>query len=113
MNDKEQSTPRTDTLVEQSWSKIIFPDSPIPAEFARQLEKELNEAKSERDEARQELENRDASGVHSCHANCKRPICVIRRERDEARREAETWRWHWQHRSVMSMIISTKLPWEK
>lgn len=36
------------------------------------LERELSEA-------REELENWKASGIHSCHAACKRPLCVAGR----------------------------------
>jgi hypothetical protein len=34
----------------------------------------------ERDEAREELENWKASGIHSCHADCKRPLCAANRK---------------------------------
>lgn len=33
------------------------------------------------------LENLTVSGVHSCSTSCQRPMCVLRRERDEARAE--------------------------
>lgn len=42
----------------------------------------------ERDEAREALENHMAATIHTCHDECKRPMCVLRRERDEAREEA-------------------------
>ena len=48
----------------------------VPTEWAQQLERE-------RDEARRKLNNLDV--IHSCHNECQRPICVLRRERDEAR----------------------------
>lgn len=38
----------------------------------------------ERDEAREALENHMAATIHTCHDECKRPMCVLRRERDEA-----------------------------
>jgi uncharacterized coiled-coil DUF342 family protein len=41
--------------------------------------------KQERDEAIRHLENHTASTIHSCHNQCQRPMCVLRRERDEAR----------------------------
>ena len=33
-------------------------------------------------------------------------------ERDQARAEAERWRDNWKKGRTMSMIVSTKLPWE-
>jgi hypothetical protein len=54
----------------------------VPTELAEQLERE-------RDEARGHLENHTASTIHSCHDQCKRPMCVLRRERDEARKDAK------------------------
>ena len=38
----------------------------------------------ERDEAR---DRQWADGIHSCHNECARPMCVLRRERDEARND--------------------------
>ena len=53
------------------------------------LERELAEAK-------QEIERLDTRGIHSCHDNCQRPMCVLRRElktvtdqRDEALSDLE------------------------
>jgi hypothetical protein len=48
-----------------------------PTEWAQQLERE-------RDEARRKLNNLDVTAIHSCHNECQRPVCVLRRERDEA-----------------------------
>jgi regulator of replication initiation timing len=42
------------------------------------LERELAEAK-------QEIERLDTRGIHSCHDNCQRPMCVLRRENTELR----------------------------
>jgi len=36
----------------------------------------------------------------------------LERERNEARKEAARWRDAWESNYKMSMIISTKLPWE-
>ena len=36
----------------------------------------------------------------------------LERERDEARKQAARWRDAWKNEYKMSMIISTKLPWE-
>jgi hypothetical protein len=49
----------------------------IPLEFARKLERE-------RDQAR---DRQWANAIHSCHNECARPMCVLRRERDEARKD--------------------------
>jgi hypothetical protein len=48
--------------------------------------------KQERDEAIRHLENHTASTIHSCHDQCQRPMCVLRRERDEARELADRYR---------------------
>ena len=39
----------------------------------------------ERDEARSKLEDLDVAAIHTCHDQCQRPMCVLRRERDESR----------------------------
>jgi hypothetical protein len=39
----------------------------------------------ERDDARRQFENLKAAAIHTCHDQCQRPMCVLRRERDEAR----------------------------
>lgn len=51
----------------------------IPLEFARKLERE-------RDQAR---DRQWADAIHSCHNECARPMCVLRRERDEWKEKAE------------------------
>jgi uncharacterized coiled-coil DUF342 family protein len=38
----------------------------------------------ERDQAR---DRQWANSIHSCHSECARPMCVLRRERDEARKD--------------------------
>jgi hypothetical protein len=48
-----------------------------------------NHLKQERDEAIRQLENLKASAIHTCHDQCQRPMCVLRRERDEARELAQ------------------------
>jgi hypothetical protein len=66
----------------------------VPVSFARQLEKELTEARDnyaqtllasiklegQLTEARAELEDNRAFGIHSCHDNCQRLECVQRRQ---------------------------------
>ena len=50
-----------------------------------QLAYALANALKERDEARRKLNDLNVTAIHSCHNECQRPICVLRRERDEAR----------------------------
>ena len=38
-------------------------------------------------EAADRLDNLFASGIHTCHDQCQRPMCVLRRERDKAQAE--------------------------
>ena len=52
---------------------------------AVELRQKLAAALVERDLAREALENHMASTVHSCNDECKRPMCVLRRQRDDAR----------------------------
>lgn len=52
-------------------------DATVQSEFARTLERELNEVR----------DRQWADGIHSCHNECARPMCVLRRERDEARKD--------------------------
>jgi archaellum component FlaC len=68
------NTPRTD---EQIWS-VTTHITVVNSDFARQLERELAEAK-------QEIERLDTRGIHSCHDKCQRPMCVLRRENAELR----------------------------
>ena len=75
----------------------------VDADFARRLERERNEALMDRDdgdmaimtrnhyerilkernEAIRQFENLKASSIHTCHDQCQRPMCVLRRERDK------------------------------
>jgi len=68
-------TPETDEMVEQSFHRINFPTNPVPAEFARKLERE-------RDEARKFLRQTQ----ELCHEYLDAKI-TAERERDEAREE--------------------------
>jgi hypothetical protein len=38
-------TPRTDAVLQSTWQSINVPTNPIPADFAKQLERELAEAR--------------------------------------------------------------------
>jgi hypothetical protein len=103
-------TPETDAVAIKN---IYGVASEVDVDFARKLERERDEAresnlglateltaitaqrdewaklcgqyKQHRDEAIRHLENHTTSTIHSCHEQCQRPMCVLRRERDEAR----------------------------
>ena len=54
---------------------------PSEAEIeAKQLRDDLVRLTAENER----LENLTASGIHTCNADCQRPMCVLRRERDKA-----------------------------
>jgi hypothetical protein len=65
-------TPETDAAVNASGGDW----SPVLRAVSQRLERE-------RDEAIRQLENIKASSIHTCHDECQRPMCVLRRERDE------------------------------
>jgi hypothetical protein len=58
-------TPRTDAAASESIVKVH--------ETSLQLETELTAALAE-------IDRLDVSGIHSCHANCQKSMCVMRRE---------------------------------
>jgi deoxyribodipyrimidine photolyase len=74
-------TPETDNLARGNHV--------VPTEWAEQLERE-------RDKAIRQLNNIKATEIHTCHDQCKRPMCILRRERDDARHEIEGWRNKWE-----------------
>ena len=43
----------------------------------------LNRMERERSDAIRQFENLKAAAIHTCHEQCQRPMCVLRRERDE------------------------------
>jgi hypothetical protein len=67
--EKETDTPETDA-VSDYWLEpgMAGEYEIVKADFARKLERE-----------RDRLE---VNGIHSCHHECQRPICKLRRERD-------------------------------
>ena len=74
-------TPRTDAAVSESIVKVH--------ETSLQLETELTAALAE-------IDRLDVAGIHSCHANCQKSMCVMRREltavtkqRDELKNKLE------------------------
>lgn len=58
-------TPRTDAAASESIVKVH--------ETSLQLETELTAALAE-------IDRLDVAGIHSCHANCQKSMCVMRRE---------------------------------
>ena len=75
-------TPETDAAIKASGGDW----SPVLRAVSQRLERE-------RDKAIRQLENLNATAIHSCYNECQRPMCVLRRERDEAR-EALRELWH-------------------
>jgi hypothetical protein len=69
------ATPRTDAVQTKAEHEDYDVELAMIVSHARQLERELAELKAEQD---------TPSGVHSCHQSCQRPMCVLRRERDNA-----------------------------
>jgi hypothetical protein len=67
-------TPETDAKVSAHIG--FYSCATVPAELCRRMERE-------RDEAIRQLENLKASAIHTCHDQCQRPMCLLRRERDE------------------------------
>jgi hypothetical protein len=68
-------TPETDHL-EVQLAQAAMHSHPILWEHSRRMERE-------RDEARRNLKDLDVAAIHSCHNECQRPMCLLRRERDE------------------------------
>ena len=83
-------TPETDAMVEESFHRINFPTAPVPAEFARKLERE-------RDEALMDRANGDIATMTRNHYE------RILRERNEAREKLdEEMKWH--HRTHTELV---------
>lgn len=55
--------------------------------LAARWEHRAEEARFEVGRLTRERDDAQARGIHSCHEQCQRPACVMRRERDEARAE--------------------------
>ena len=74
-------TPRTDA--EKRWAMDVNGSNEVVcADFARQLERELAEA-------RDRIDDLTATGIHSCGDDCKRPNCVLRRELAKATKQRD------------------------
>lgn len=72
-------TPRTDYFYANRLGMAEH-GFPSPMKFAQQLERELASALAR-------LADIEAGTIHTCHDHCQRPECVLRRERDDARRD--------------------------
>ena len=71
-NNKTMSdTPETDNLLKVNIPELV--------DLCRKMERERNDAR----------DSKWAREIHSCHNACARPMCVLRRERDEWREKAE------------------------
>jgi hypothetical protein len=100
---REQAYRRPDAIIAYSVNGKPWPGYYIPLAKHITLERELADAIRERDnalsdwrqadtdsiraihernEARAEVERLDVAGIHSCHDNCPRYACTLRRERD-------------------------------
>lgn len=93
----KRPTPETDA----AWASWPYAGPGVHANFARKLERERDEALERADSkhgcwmfelkratelekqleaTREELENWKAGGIHSCHTECKRPLCMANRK---------------------------------
>jgi hypothetical protein len=71
----------------QSWDYKKDPDGEVvPADFARQLERELAVAN-------ERIANLEASTIHSCHDQCQRVECVLRRKLAEVEKERDEYKY--------------------
>ncbi len=78
----------------------------VPAEFARKLERERDEAVQELHDIRLNL-GADAEGFTLIHA-----VCILQQERDEAREEAHRFRsLHYSHLGINAS--ASWFPWEE
>jgi hypothetical protein len=86
----------------------------VPAELARRLERERDEARKIAEKLRKErFEARKfASALHEDQILLLMENAKLRDERDEARKEAARWRDAWLNENRMS-LINSKLPWEE
>jgi hypothetical protein len=75
-------TPRTDEwLAEEKRNPRLSGLGPWLG-YCQQLERELTKAKEQRDRLAKEVENLQAAQIHTCHDQCQKPMCAMRRQRD-------------------------------
>ena len=80
-NNQTMNTPETDQALAEILERngeLSEDNAPaVLVKLCRKLERERNEAR----------DTKWAREIHSCHNACARPICTLRRERDEARKD--------------------------
>jgi hypothetical protein len=69
-------TPRTNRFYASFADGECIPNQDEWLALCESLESELTAARAE-------IERLDVSGIHSCHDNCQRPNCVLRKELKE------------------------------
>ena len=84
-------TPRTDSLLEGEGTQCSVNIVKL-LDLCRKFERELNELR----------DRQWANGIPSCHNACARPMCVLRRERDEARKDVRDLMEQYQDRESQS-----------
>jgi len=67
------------------------------------MQKHAQGLERERDQAR---DRQWADAIHSCHNECARPMCVLRRERDEWREKAERLQSAWSKWSESELLLT-------
>ena len=75
-------TPETDSLLEGEGTQCSVNIVKL-LDLCRKMERERNDAR----------DTKWAREIHSCHNACARPICTLRRERDEARKDVDSLLW--------------------
>lgn len=76
---------RTEELL-RDVKDLAWPDlAAAIIKHALELEQELGEL-------HERMDALTATSIHSCSPYCKRPVCVARRQRDEALRERDLWK---------------------
>jgi len=53
------------------------------------LQRELAAMTAERDALQEALDNEQARGIHTCHDDCQRPMCVLRRDLTAAQKDGD------------------------
>jgi hypothetical protein len=83
------NTPRTDAAEKHAYEYDDDMTPVVESKVARQLERELAEAREQRDRLAKEVENLRAAQIHTCHDQCQKPMCVMRRQRDRLAKALE------------------------
>ena len=67
----------------------VAPNANLSGDERRRIADCIEKLQRERNNAVKALENELAKDTHSCHEHCQVPLCVMRRERDEALAEVK------------------------